>query len=100
MKAVADIFKEQVTPAYTKAMQDLAPLGLPEETLKGLAMRRADFAYKEALEVEELRHPGFGAAIGREHANRELMEKRFTKDEKRAVIDKYRDKKKARRAAK
>ena len=103
-REIDKIFKGQVGPAYVKAMTDLGPLGLPEETLKTLAMRRADFAYKEALEVEELRHPGYSRALGAQEAVRDQIENRYTKDDRRAIkqkaIAKYKSQRKARKAAK
>lgn len=111
------IFNTNVKSAYERAVNELKGLGLPEETFKALVMKRADNAYQEAMEVEELRHPGYTRALGAQEANRERMENRLTaeanspgvtnqlsKAERRALKDKaiakYKAKRKARKAAK
>lgn len=70
------IFSDKVTPAYKKAFDELSPLGLPNEKLKYLAMRRAENAYNEELEIDNYRFPGWDRAIGKIENERDLLEDR------------------------
>lgn len=98
------IFATRVQPAYERGINELKDTGLPDEVLKNLLMKRAENAYLEAMEVENLRHPGYSRALGAQEANRDRIEDRFTKDERRAIkqkaIAKYKARKRAKRVAK
>ncbi len=114
---IKEIITKNVQPAYERAIQELAPLGLPEETFKALALKRAQNEWVAAMEVDSLLHVGMDRALGAQEAVRQNIDNRYTheansnnvqgrllKEERRAIkakaVAKYKAKKKAKRARK
>lgn len=114
---IKKIIRDNVQPAYVRAVQELAPLGLPEETFKALALKRAQNEWVASMEVDSLLHVGMDRALGAQEAKRDTIDNRYAheansnnvqermfKEERRAIkakaIAKYKAKKKAKRARK
>lgn len=109
---INNIYTTKVQPAFKRAYDELSRLGLPEDILKTMVMKRADNALQEELEVLNLQFPGYEDALGRQRASRELMEQRnfngsvqgLSKADKQAIkekaIRKYKASKKAKKASK
>ena len=102
-KNINVIISDNVSKVYEKALTEFSDMGLPSEMVKTLSMKRAQNAFNEAMEVEELRHPGYGRAIGNIESQREMKENRFDKEAKRTIkenaVAKYKAKKRAKRGA-
>lgn len=92
------ILKGQVSDAFARAVNDLKNVQLPEEMFEALVKKRAQNALAEAMEIENLRHPGYEFAINKQKQAREMMEDRSGSEAD--IIARYKANKKAKKAAK
>lgn len=95
---INNILKGQVSDAFARAVNDLKDIQLPEEMFESLVKKRAQNALSEAMEIENLRHPGYEFAINKQKQARDLMEDRSASEAD--IIARYKAKRKAKKAAK
>lgn len=97
-KNINNIMKGPVAAAFERAVNDLREIKLPEEMFESLVKKRAQNALAEAMEIENLRHPGYEFAINKQKQARALMEDRGSNADD--IIAAYKAKRKAKKAAK
>ena len=98
-KAALNDASDLSATAFTEAVKEFSQLGLPDETVKALALKRAQRSYDDKLEVLNIQMPGYSRAIGKVEGDRANLESRGSKEERRAIkakaVSKYKASKKA-----